>query len=58
MSRIESGNEPGNPDNSLPNVRLFAITMVDDKYRDSIQFFIVGYPTAKFTMSRKKQLVV
>ena len=58
LSRIESGEEPSNPDDNLHDAQLFVITMLDDHYRDIIQFFSMGYVPAKFTTAQKKQLVV
>ena len=34
MSRIESGEEHGNLDESLPNPHLFEVNMFNDHYRD------------------------
>ena len=36
LSRIESGEDPSNLDDNLPDVQLFAITMFDDHYIDII----------------------
>ena len=49
LSRIESGEEPGNLDDSLPGAQLFAITMFDDHYKDIIQFFSTCYAPTEFT---------
>ena len=58
LSRIESGEEPGNIYDSLPNAQLFVITIFDDHYRDIVHFFSTGYAPAEFTTIEKKQLVV
>ena len=49
MLRIESGEETGNLDDSLPNVKLFVITMFDDHYINIIQFFSMSYAPTEFT---------
>ena len=49
LSRIESGDEPGNLDDSLPDVKLFVITMFDDHYRDIVQLFSMVYAPTEFT---------
>ena len=49
LSRIESGEEPGNLDDSLPGAQLFAITMFDDHYKDIIQFLSMDYAPAEFS---------
>jgi len=38
LSRLESGEEGGNLDHSLPDAQLFSIRMVDDHFWDVIQF--------------------
>ena len=58
LSRIKSGEELGNIDDSLPNAQLFVITLFDDYYRDIIQFFTMGYVVTEFTSAQKKQLVM
>ena len=58
ISRIESGYEPVNLDDSLPNVQLFVISMFANQCIDIIQFFSMGYALAEFTTMQKKQLVV
>ena len=57
LSRIESGEEPNNLDDNLPNAILFALTMFDDNYRDIIQFLSIGYMPVDLTLAQKKQLV-
>ena len=42
LSRIESGDESGNLDDSLADAQLFVIAMFNDHYRDIIQFFAYG----------------
>ena len=38
LSRIDSGEEPSNLDDNLPDAPLFSIQIVDDYYADIIQF--------------------
>ena len=43
LSRLESGEEPGNLDDSLPDKQLFVVKIFDDNYRDIIHFLTTGY---------------
>ena len=58
LSRIESGEEPTSVEDNLLDAQLFAITMFDDQYKDTIHFLSMGYAPTKFTTTQKKQLVV
>ena len=58
LSRIESGEEPGNLDDSLPDAQMFVIKMFDDHYRDIIHLLTKGYAPEGFSIAQKKQLVV
>ena len=49
LSRIKSGGEPVNLDDSLLDAQLFAIKMFDDNYRDIIHFFITSYAPDELT---------
>ena len=57
LSRIETGEEPSNIEDELPDAQLFRIRMVDDHYEQIIQFLAIGKSSKDFTTSRKKQLV-
>ena len=43
ISRIESGKETTNLGDDVLDAQFFAITMIDDQYRDITQFLIMGY---------------
>ena len=58
MSRIDSGEEPSNLDDNLPDAPLFSIQIADDYYTDIIQFLTIGVAPDEFTKQQKKQLVV
>ena len=58
MSILESGEEPVNLDDSLLDTQLFAITMLDDQYKDIIHFLSTEYALEGFSTMLKKQLVV
>ena len=49
MSRLESGEEPGNLDDSLPDAQIFVVNILDDHYRDIIQLLSMGYAPSKLT---------
>ena len=52
--RIESGDEPGNLDDSLPDAKAFVITMFDDHYKDIIHFFGTSHAPTEFTIAQNK----
>ena len=54
LSRIESGEEIGNPNDSLLNAQLFACKMFDDHYRCIIQLLSMGYAPAGLNTTQKK----
>ena len=58
LSWIETGEEPTNIEDGLPQVQLFKVSMVDDQYEKIIQFLSTGKAPDDFTTSQKKQLVV
>lgn len=49
QSRLESREEGGNLDDSLPNVQLFSIRMVDEQFEDILQFFSTRVAPAEYT---------
>ena len=49
LSRIKSGEEPNNLEDNFPDVKLFAITMFDDQYKDIIHFLSTGIALEGFT---------
>ena len=42
LSRIDSGEEPSNLDDNLPDAPLFSIQIADDYYADIIHFLTTG----------------
>ena len=58
LSRIDSGEEPSNLEDNLPDAQLFSIQIVDEYYRDIIHFLTTGWAPVEFTKQQKKQLVV
>ena len=58
LSRLESGEEPINLEECLPDAQLFSIQIVNDQFKDIIQFLTTGGATEPYTMQQKKQLVV
>ena len=58
MSRLESGEEPTNMDEGLPDAQLFAIQIVDEYFQDIAQYLSTCIPPSEMTTQQKKQLVV
>ena len=58
LSRLDSGEDPSNLDDNLPDAPLFSIQIVDEYYDDIIQFLTTGVAPDEFTKQQKKQLVV
>jgi hypothetical protein len=53
-----SREDVGNLDDSLLDVHLFAIQMVDDYFVEIVHFFDTGVAPSNFTVAQKKYLVV
>ena len=58
MSRIKSGEDPINLEEGLPDMQLFAISMVDDYFMDIAEFLSSGVAPAHYIVAQKKNLVV
>ena len=58
LSRIDSGEEPSNLEENLPNAQLFSIQSADEYYADTIHFLTIGRAPEEFTKHKKRQLVV
>ena len=58
LPRIDSGEEPSNLEDNLPDAQLFSIQVADEYYADIIQFLTTGLAPSEFTKQQKKQLVV
>ena len=49
LSRIDSGEEPSNLEDNLPDAQLFSIQIADDYYTDIIHFLTTGWAPVEFT---------
>ena len=58
LSRIDSGEEPSNLEDNLPDAPLFSIQIIDEYYADIIHFITTGWAPVEFTKHQMKQLVV
>jgi len=58
LSRIDSGEEPTNLEEGLPDAQLFTVHMVDDYFFDIAEFLSIGKAPEHYTVEQKKQLVV
>ena len=58
LSRIDSGEEPSNLEDNLPNAQLFSIQITDEYYADITHFITTLWEPVEFTKHQKKQLVV
>ena len=54
LSRLESGENLGNIDDSLHDAKLFVVNMFDDHYRDIIHLLTRGYALEGFKTTQKK----
>ena len=48
LSQIDSGEEPSNLEDNLPNAPLFSIQIADDYYADIIHFLTTGLAPDEF----------
>ena len=51
LSRLESGEEPTSLDDSIPDVELFAVKMIDDHYKDIVHLLTTVYAPKEFNTS-------
>ena len=61
LSRIESGEKPTSLEDNLPNVKIFAVTMMDNQDLELnaiIHFLSTSYAPPGSSINQKKQLVV
>lgn len=58
LSRLESGEEPTSMEDNLPDAQLFSVHIVDDYFKDIIEFLNMGTAPVEYTKKQKKQLVV
>ena len=48
LSRIDSGEEPSNLEENLPDAQLFSIQIIDEYYEDIIHFLTTGWAPVDF----------
>ena len=58
LSRLESGEEPTNMEDSLPDAQLFSIHIGDDYFTNIIEFLTIGIAPTEYIEKQRKQLVV
>ena len=58
LSRLESGEEPTDLEDSSPDAQLFSIQIVDDYFAYIIEFLVTGNAPAEYSEKQRKQLVV
>ena len=49
LSQIDSGEEPSNLEDNLPDAQLFSIQIADEYYADIIHFLTTGWAPDDFT---------
>ena len=54
LSRLESGEEPSNLEDNLPDAQSFSIHIADDYFADIIQFLVTGNAPAEYTEKKRK----
>ena len=55
LSQIETGEEPTNIKDELPDANLFRVDMEDVHYAPIIQFLATGVPPEEISMIQKKK---
>ena len=58
LSRLETGEEPTNLEDSLPDAQLFSIHIADDYFEDIVEFLSIGNAPVEYSEKQRKQLVV
>lgn len=58
LSRLESGEELADLEDSLPDAQLFSIQIIDDYFADIIEFLTTGKAPAEYSEKQRKQLLV
>lgn len=58
LSRIETGEEPNNLEEGLPDAQLFAVRVADNHFADVIHFLTTGMAPEGYTSQQEKELVV
>ena len=54
LSHIDTGEEPTNLDEGLPDAQLFTIKLVDAHFADIIEFLTTGVAPAAYSVQYKK----
>jgi hypothetical protein len=55
---MDSGEEPTNLEEMLPDAQLLAIRKIDDYFTKIVQFLSTGMAPSEYTLLQKKKLVV
>jgi len=58
MSCIQTGEEPTNLEEGIPNTHLFTVHVMDSYFEDIIHFMMTGMDPKVYTSQQKKELVV
>lgn len=58
LSRIETGEEPTNLEEGLPDAQFFVVCIADGHYKDIIHFPTIGTTLKEYSIQQKKELVV
>ena len=57
LSWIETGEEPTNMEEALPNAQLYAVHIVNGHFEDIIYFLKTGTASQGYSVQQKKELV-
>jgi hypothetical protein len=58
LSRVRNGEEPTNLEDNFLDAQLFSIHIIDEYFRDNIQYLSKGTALEEYNTSQKKNLVV
>lgn len=58
LSRIETGEEPTNLEDGLPDAQLYAVRVADGHFEDIIYFLTIGTVPQGYSIQQKKELVI
>ena len=58
LSSLETSKEPTNLEHNMPDAQLFAIQIINDYFKDIIEFLTTGTTPAEYSLKQEKQLVV
>jgi hypothetical protein len=57
LSRVTNGEEPTNLEDNFPYAHIFSIHIVDDYFKEIIQYISTGTAPQGYTTAQKKNLV-